>query len=151
MLKSVEILVGAFVGIGLAALFMLSMQVSNLGELDVEGGYELKARFENIGGLKVRAPVTVSGVRVGRVTGIDYDDETYEAVVTLRIDPRFARFPKDSSAAIFTAGLLGEQYVGLEPGGSERYLADGDVIRLTQSALVLEQIIGQFLFDKASE
>lgn len=151
MLRSVELLVGAFVGLGIAALFMLAMQVSNLSEFEGKDGYELKARFENIGGLKTRSPVTVSGVTVGRVTNIEYDTENYEAVVTMRISPRYQRFPKDTSAAILTAGLLGEQYVGLEPGGSSRFLTDGDTIKITQSALVLEQIVGRFLFNKASE
>jgi phospholipid/cholesterol/gamma-HCH transport system substrate-binding protein len=151
MLRSVELLVGAFVGLGIAALFMLAMQVSNLSELEGDDGYELTARFQNIGGLRTRAAVTVAGVLVGRVTGIEYDMQNYEAVVTMRISPRYDRLPRDTTAAIFTAGLLGEQYVGLEPGGARQYLQDGDSIRITQSALVLEQIIGQFLFNRAAE
>jgi phospholipid/cholesterol/gamma-HCH transport system substrate-binding protein len=151
MLRSVELLVGAFVGLGIAALFMLAMQVSNLRAFEGGDGYELKARFENVGGLKARSPVTVSGVTVGRVTDIEYDTESYEAVVTMHISPRYERFPKDTSASILTAGLLGEQYVGLDPGGSRQFLGDGDTIRITQSALVFEQIIGQFLFNKTSE
>ena len=149
--RTVEIAVGAFVAAGLGALFVLAMKVSTIGALDVADGYELVARFDNVGGLKVRAPVTVGGVRVGRVVAIDYDMDRYEAVVRLRIDRRYGRFPVDTSASILTAGLLGEQYVGLEPGGEERYLGDGDEIRLTQSALVLEKIIGQFLYSKAAE
>ncbi len=149
--RTVEIAVGAFVAAGLAALFVLAMKVSNIGAFDVAEGYELVARFDNVGGLKVRAPVTVGGVRVGRVVAIDYDMDTYEAVVRMRIDRRYDRFPTDTSASILTAGLLGEQYVGLEPGGEERYLGDGDRIRYTQSALVLEKIIGQFLYSKAAE
>lgn len=149
--RTVEIAVGAFVAAGLGALFVLAMKVSTIAAVDVAEGYELVARFDNVGGLKVRAPVTVGGVRVGRVVAIDYDMDRYEAVVRLRIDRRYDRFPVDTSASILTAGLLGEQYVGLEPGGEERYLGDGDEIRLTQSALVLEKIIGQFLYSKAAE
>ncbi len=148
--RTVEIAVGAFVAAGLGALFVLAMKVSSIGALDVADGYELVARFDNVGGLKVRAPVTVGGVKVGRVVAIDYDMDRYEAVVHMRIDRRYDRFPADTSASILTAGLLGEQYVGLEPGGEERYLGDGDEIRLTQSALVLEKIIGQFLYSKAA-
>ena len=149
--KSVEIGVGVFVALGLAALLMLAMKVSNLAELTAPDGYTISARFENIGGLKVRAPVTMSGVRVGRVTEIGYDDTTYQAVVRFSIDPRYARIPTDTSASIYTSGLLGEQYIGLEAGGDERFLQDGDEILLTQSAIVLEQVIGQFLYNKAAD
>ena len=149
--RTVEIGVGLFVAAGLAALFVLAMKVSNLSAFNSAGGYEIMARFENIGGLKVRAPVTAGGVRVGRVAAIGYDSERYEAVVRLAIDPAFDRLPRDTSASIFTAGLLGEQYVGLEPGGDMEVLGQGSEIMLTQSALVLEQLIGQFLFSKAAE
>mgnify|MGYP000974567735 FL=1 len=149
--RAIEIGVGLFVAAGLAALFMLAMKVSNLSSMSNDEGYELVARFENVGGLKVRSPVSVGGVRVGRVAAIDYDMETFEAVVRLNIAPQYDKFPKDTSARIFTAGLLGEQYVALEPGGDEEVLKPGDSIQLTQSALVLEQIIGQFLFSKAAE
>ncbi len=149
--RALEIGVGLFVAAGLGALFVLAMKVSNLSAFNQADGYEIVARFDNIGGLKVRAPVTAGGVRVGRVAAIDYDSERYEAVVRLAIEPRFDRLPRDTSASIFTAGLLGEQYVGLEPGGDERYLGSGDEIRITQSALVLEQVVGQFLFSKAAE
>ncbi len=149
--KTVEILVGLFVAGGIGALFLLAMQVSNLSSFNEAEGYEITAHFENIGGLKVRSPVTVAGVRVGRVSAIDYSSETYQAVVTLRLDARFNEFPEDTSASIFTAGLLGEQYVYLEPGGAEDYLKDGDRIQLTQSALVMEQVVGKFLFNKAEE
>ena len=149
-IRTVEISVGLFVAIGIAALFMLAMQVSNLASLGGEGdSYTLTAAFENIGGLKVRSPVTVSGVRVGRVEAIDYDSTAYEAVVTLRIASAYDAFPEDTSASIFTAGLLGEQYIALDPGGSMDNLVDGSRIRLTQSALVMEQIIGQFLYSMA--
>jgi phospholipid/cholesterol/gamma-HCH transport system substrate-binding protein len=150
-IRTIEIGVGLFVAAGLAALFMLAMQVSNLSTMSNQQGYELTARFENVGGLKVRSPVSVAGVRVGRVAGISFDNETYEAIVRMNIEPQYDRFPTDTSARIFTAGLLGEQYIALEPGGAEEVLKAGDSIQLTQSALVLEQIIGQFLFSKASE
>ena len=150
--RAIEIGVGLFVAAGIAALFMLAMQVSNLGAIG--GGsrdsYMISATFENVGGLKVRAPVTVSGVRIGRVDAIDYDLEAYEAIVTLRIDSAYDKFPEDTAASIFTSGLLGEQYIALEPGGSMDNLEDGDRIQLTQSALVLEQIIGQFLYSMTS-
>lgn len=143
-------MVGVFVVLGLAALFMLAMKVSNITTLNKDDGYEVKVLFENVGGLKVRSPVTVAGVRIGRVTDISFDDKQYEAVVTLKIRNQY-RLPTDSSASIFTAGLLGEQYIGLEPGGADAYLKDGDRITLSQSAVILEQIIGRVLFDKAAE
>lgn len=149
--KAVEVGVGLFVAAGLAALFMLAMQVSNLSSMSNDQGYEIIARFENVGGLKVRSPVSVGGVRVGRVASIEFDMDTFEAVVRMQMTPQYDKFPKDTSARIFTAGLLGEQYVALEPGGAEEVLKSGDEIRLTQSALVLEQIIGQFLFSKAAD
>ncbi len=149
--KTVEIGVGLFVALGLAALLMLAMKVSNLAELTSPDGYQLTARFDNIGGLKVRSPVTMAGVRVGRVTGIEFDDNSYEAVVLFSVNPRYARFPIDTSASIYTAGLLGEQYIGLEAGAEETFLTHGDEITLTQSAIVLEQVIGQFLYNKAAD
>ena len=149
--KTVEIGVGLFVALGLAALLMLAMKVSNLAELTAPDGYHVTARFENIGSLKVRAPVTMAGVRMGRVTDISFDDNSYEAVVRFSVDPRYVRIPIDTSASIFTAGLLGEQYIGLDAGGDEAFLTDGGEIMLTQSAIVLEQVIGQFLYNKAAE
>lgn len=149
--KTVEIGVGLFVALGLAALLMLAMKVSNLAELTTPDGYQLTARFDNIGGLKVRAPVTMGGVRIGRVLDIDFDDRSYEAVVRFSVNPRYQRIPLDTSASIYTAGLLGEQYIGLEAGGDENFLTDGGEIMLTQSAIVLEQVIGQFLYNKAAD
>jgi len=149
--RTIEILVGAFMAAGLVAFFFLAMQVSNLSNSGNGEGYDVTARFDNIGSLKVRSPVTMAGVRIGRVSGISFDRNTYEAVVTLRIDAQYDVIPDDSFAKIFTAGLLGEQYIGLDPGGSEKYLHEGSEISLTQSALVLEEIIGQFLFSKAEE
>jgi phospholipid/cholesterol/gamma-HCH transport system substrate-binding protein len=147
--RVIEIAVGIFVAAGMAALFLLAMQVSNLSNMGAGESYTITAAFENIGGLKVRSPVTVSGVRVGRVDAIDYDNNSFEAVVTLRINKAYSSFPEDTSASIFTSGLLGEQYVGLEPGGSETNLVEGDRIQLTQSALVMEQVVGQFLYSAA--
>jgi len=147
--KSTEITVGMFVAAGIAALFILAMKVSNLAEFNDETGYQVVAEFENIGGLKVRSPVTMAGVRVGRVADINLSSETYNAVVTLNLYGNFKTIPTDTAASIYTAGLLGEQYIGLEAGAEEEFLQNGDVIDLTQPALVLEQVIGQFLFSKA--
>ena len=149
--RIIEIGVGAFMALGLVALFFLSMQVSNLSAAGGGEGYRLQARFQNIGSLKVRAAVTMAGVPIGRVEDIAFDQDNYEALVTLRIESRYDRIPEDTFANIYTAGLLGEQYVALDPGGSDEYLKAGDTLEHTQSALVLEQMIGQFLFDKASE
>jgi phospholipid/cholesterol/gamma-HCH transport system substrate-binding protein len=146
-----EILVGAFVAAGFVALFFLAMQVSNLGAVTVGDGYTVNARFHNIGGLKVRAPVTMGGVPLGKVVGIRFDPETFDALVTMEIDRQYDKIPDDTFAKIYTAGLLGEQYVGLSPGGSEKNLAQDSEIRMTQSAIVLEEVIGQFLFSKAQE
>lgn len=148
--KKLEIIVGAFIAVGIAALVMLAMKVSNLGSFDEKNGYEIKANFGNIGGLKVRAPVMLAGVRVGQVSGVSLDQTTFEAVVTLTIAEKFDNLPIDTSAAIFTSGLLGEQYVSLEPGGEDKVLAEGSKLALTQSAIVLEQVIGQVLFSKAA-
>ena len=149
--SAIELVVGGFVVLGLVALFVLALKMSNFGVWSGRDGYELTARFENVGGLKVQSPVSASGVRVGRVTGIRYDQENYQAVVTMFIDRRFDRFPTDTSAAIFTSGLLGEQFISLEPGAEETFLKDGDEITLTQSAFVLEKVLGQFLYNKAAE
>ena len=149
--RIVEIWVGLFIAGGIAALFVLAMKVSNISTFSKVEGYELTARFDNVGGLKKTAPVTVAGVRIGRVGEITFDDTTYEAVVHLNIEKTYDKLPMDTTAGIFTAGLLGEQYVSLDAGGEEKYLADKDEIKITQSALVLEQVIGQFLFSKASE
>lgn len=149
--KNLELMVGVFVALGLAAFLLLALKVSDLTRIGENDGYRIMAHFENIGGLKVRAPVTLGGVRIGRVTGIDLDAQSYEAVVTMSIDPRYDRLPTDSSASILTSGLLGEQYVGLEPGGMDSYLSNGSVLKLTQSALVLEKLIGRVLTNTASD
>jgi phospholipid/cholesterol/gamma-HCH transport system substrate-binding protein len=133
------------------ALFFLAMQVSNLGSVDSGNSYQVKARFDNIGGLKPKAPVTMAGVEVGRVLDIYYDTQDFRAVAVLGIYERFDTIPDDTFAKILTAGLLGEQYVGLDPGGSDAVLTDGSEIAITQSALVLEEVIGQFIYGKAQE
>ncbi len=149
--RLVEVAVGAFMAAGLVALFFLAMQVSNLASITTSDGYEVTARFDNIGGLKVRSPVSMAGVRIGRVVDIGYDQKSFEAVVTMQIEPAYDKIPEDTIAKIYTSGLLGEQYVGFDPGGSLENLQQGSEIMITQSALVLEEIIGQFLFSKAEE
>lgn len=149
--RQLEILVGVFMAIGLLALFFLAMQVSNLGTLHTGDSYRVTARFDNIGSLKVKAPVTMAGVEVGRVAQIGFDKERFQAVVGLDIYAEYDEIPEDTYAKILTAGLLGEQYVGLDPGGSDEVLKDGSEIEITQSALVLEEVIGQFIFSKAQE
>lgn len=146
--KSLETLVGLFVVIGIGALFFLGLNVSNLASYSDTDGYTITARFENSGGLKVRSPVSVAGVRIGRVTAIDFDNTNYESVVQMKIGAQYNTLPDDSSASIFTAGLLGEQYIGLQTGASEEYLTHNSEIDITQSAIVLEEIIGQFLFSE---
>ncbi len=150
--RTVEIWVGIFVAFGFAALVMLAMQVSNLSSLYANEGYIITAEFENVGGLKVRSPVKMGGVRIGRIEKIVYDDEKYNAVVNMRINGEFSKIPIDTSASILTSGLLGEQYIGLVPGGEDLFLADSDKIDpgLTQSAMILENLIGQFLYNMAS-
>jgi len=140
-----EIWVGIFVAAGMAALFMLAMKVSNLSTYSGDEGYEVTARFEDVSGLKVRSPVTMSGVRIGRVKRIEFDDKALQAVVVMEIEPSHNMLPKDTSASIYTAGLLGEKYVGLEAGGDQKSLVQGDEIKLTQDSLVLEKLIGQFV------
>lgn len=149
--RAIELGTGLFVLLGFAALFFLVTQISSRGTGLGDAGYRLTAKFDNIGGLKTGAPVSMGGVTIGRVTGIDFDSTDYKAVATLKIEHRFDRIPDDSDAAINTAGLLGGQHIGLTPGGSETYLKDGDRIELTQSAVVLENLISKFLFDKAGE
>lgn len=148
--KGIETLVGLFVLLGILGLAFLAFKAANLGSFGNGDTYVLQARFDNIGGLKVRAPVRSAGVTVGRVTSITLDTKTYQGLVTMAID-RGVEFPRDSSAKILTAGLLGDQYIGLEPGGDEKNFAVGEVIKQTQSAVVLENLIGQFLFSKAAD
>ena len=148
--KVMDLWVGVFVAVGFAAILFLALKVSNFSASGFVQTYELNARFDNIGGLKVRGPVKSAGVVVGRVADIRFDPQTYEANVILKIESQY-QFPKDTFASILTSGLLGEQYIGLDAGGDEQMLAAGGKINKTQSAIVLEKLISQFLFNKASE
>ncbi|HYD94251.1 MAG TPA: outer membrane lipid asymmetry maintenance protein MlaD [Noviherbaspirillum sp.] len=148
--KSLDLWVGLFVLLGAAALFFLAMKAGNMSALSFEKTYPVVTKFDNIGGLKPRAPVKSAGVVVGRVGDIRFDDKSYQAVVTLEIESSY-KFPKDTSAKILTSGLLGEQYIGLEAGGDTNNLVAGDRIKMTQSAVVLESLISQFLYSKAAE
>ena len=148
--KGIETLVGLFVLLGMLGLVFLALKAANLTSFGGGDTYTLTAKFDNIGGLKPRAPVRSAGVTVGRVKSISLDAKTFQGVVRLEID-EFIKFPKDTSAKILTSGLLGDQYIGLEPGADEKNLAQGDVIRQTQSAVVLENLIGQLIFNRAAE
>ena len=143
--RKTEILVGLFIAAGLAALFMLAMKASNLNIYNNDGGYEISANFDDVSGLKIKSAVTMAGVRIGRVSDIIFDSNTFEAVVKINIESQYKTLPKDTSASIYTAGLLGEKYVGLEAGGDEENLKQGDKLQLTQSALVLEKLISRFV------
>lgn len=145
-----DLWVGIFVVAGIAALVILAFKVGNMSSMGGGETYTITANFDNIGGLKPRAPIKSAGVVVGRVTAISFNNERFTAKVTMAVDKAY-QFPKDTTASILTSGLLGEQYVGLEGGGDEQMLKSGDSIRLTQSAVVLEKLISQFLFDKAAE
>jgi phospholipid/cholesterol/gamma-HCH transport system substrate-binding protein len=146
----IDLWVGVFVAAGFAGLLFLALKVGNLASFSTADTYQINAKFANIGGLKERGPVKSAGVVVGRVAGIRFDGETYEAMVTMNLDAKF-QFPRDTTAKILTSGILGEQYVGLEAGGDGVMLKNGDRLRLTQSAVVLENLISQFLFSKAAE
>jgi len=148
---AVEIGTGLFVLLGIGALFFLTTQTTGRNDFSNTDTYTVEARFENVGSLKTRAPVAMSGVTIGRVTGIEFDGASLEAVVTLVIDSRFDQIPDDSDASILTAGLLGSQYIGLQAGGSEIYLEEGSEILFTQSAIVLENLIGKFLVNSGSD
>lgn len=148
--STLDLWVGVFVAIGFGALLFLSLKVANLTSFDTGDVYKVKARFDNIGGLKVRAPVKSAGVVVGRISDIQFMTDTYEAEVVMSIDTRYP-FPRDTSAKILTSGLLGDQYVGLQAGGDTVNLKTGETLKLTQSAIVLESLIGQFLYSKAAE
>jgi len=145
-----DLWVGFFVAAGIGALLFLALKVGNLSTSNMADAYQLNAKFDNIGGLKVRAPVKSAGVVVGRVSGIRFDAQDYMAVVTMDIDGRYP-FPRDTIASILTSGLLGEQYIGFSAGGDTQMLKNGDTLKKTQSAVVLENLIGQFLFNKAAE
>ncbi len=149
--RLMELVVGLFICLGLAAMFLLTLQVSTQNDLKRDASYEITARFDNVGSLRVRAPVTLAGVRIGRVTAVDVNPETFQAEVKLAIDQRYDKLPTDSSAAIQTAGILGEQYIALQPGGAMENLKPGDRIGFTQSAVVLENLIGRFLAQTGNE
>jgi phospholipid/cholesterol/gamma-HCH transport system substrate-binding protein len=148
--STIDLWVGVFVVAGFAGLLFLALKVGNLATFSTDATYQVHAKFANIGGLKERGPVKSAGVVVGRVAGIRFDTETYEAFVTMNLEAKY-QFPRDTTAKILTSGILGEQYVGLEAGGDGVMLKQGDRVRLTQSAVVLENLISQFLFNKAAE
>ena len=148
--SAIDLWVGIFVAAGFAGLLFLALKVGNLASFSTAQMYQVHAKFANIGGLKVRAPVKSAGVVVGRVADIRFDNESYEAIVSMNLDTAY-QFPRDTTAKILTSGLLGEQYIGLEAGGDGVMLKTGDRLRLTQSAVVLENLISQFLFNKAAE
>ena len=147
---TIDIWVGIFVAAGFAGLLFLALKVGNLASFSTAQAYQVQAKFANIGGLKVRAPIKSAGVVVGRVSSVTFDNESYEAIVTFNVDAQY-KFPRDTSAKILTSGLLREQYVGLEASGDGVMLKEGDRLRLTQSAVVLENLISQFLFNKAAD
>lgn len=146
-----DTLVGLFVAAGIAGLFFLALQVSNLSSFTEQEGYTVTARFENSGGLKVKSPVSAAGVKIGQVSDISFDPKTFESVVKMRINAKYNSLPDDTTASVFTAGLLGEQYVSLDPGGSSEVLKQDSQIEITQSAIILEKALGQFLFKSAEE
>ncbi|QGZ62501.1 outer membrane lipid asymmetry maintenance protein MlaD [Paraburkholderia acidisoli] len=148
--NALDFWVGLFVVLGFVALLFLALKAGNMSSLSFQQTYAVKLKFDNIGGLKPRAPVKSAGVTVGRVASIGFDSNTYQALVTINLDQQY-QFPKDTSAKILTSGLLGEQYIGLEPGGDSEMLKAGDTIAMTQSAIVLENLIGQFLYSKAAD
>ena len=148
--STIDLWVGIFVAAGFAGLLFLALKVGNLASFSTDPTYQVQARFANIGGLKVRAPVKSAGVVVGRVGDVRFDNESFEAIVSMNLSAAY-QFPRDTTAKILTSGLLGEQYVGLEAGGDGMMLKSGDRLRLTQSAVVLENLISQFLFKSAAE
>ena len=147
--KTQDTMVGLFVAIGIAALFYMALQISNLGSYSSSDSYTISAHFQNSGGLKVKSAVSVAGVTIGRVSSIKLDNESHEAVVEMKIDAQYNNLPDDSSASIYTAGLLGEQYVSIDPGSSEEFLKDKSKLDITSSAIVLEEMIGKFMMNKA--
>ena len=149
--RSVEMGTGLFVLLGFAALFFLTTQTTGSNDFDADDTYTVTARFDNVGSLKHRAPVAMSGVTIGRVSSVVFDPEALVAEVTMVIDSDYSMIPEDSDASILTAGLLGSQYIGLQAGGSELYLEDGSEIMFTQSAIVLEQLIGKYLFNAGGD
>lgn len=149
--RTLELMVGLFVALGIAALLMLSLKVSNLSSLWGSNEYEVSAYFSNVGGLKVKSPVKLGGVKIGSISEINYDDSKYQALVKMKLNARYTKIPQDTSAVVYTAGLLGEQYIGLEPGGDEQFLKNGSRLSLTQSAVILEQLISRVLYQFAEK
>ncbi|OAI25777.1 outer membrane lipid asymmetry maintenance protein MlaD [Methylomonas koyamae] len=149
--KTQDTLVGFFVASGIAALFYMALQVSNLGTYTSNDSYTVIARFQNSGGLKVKSPVSVAGVRIGRVSSITLDRQSHESVVEMRIESKYDNLPSDSGASIYTAGLLGEQYISIAPGSSDELLKDKSKLDITSSAIVLEEMIGKFMLNKAED
>jgi phospholipid/cholesterol/gamma-HCH transport system substrate-binding protein len=149
--RLMELVVGLFICLGLAAIFLLTLQVSTQNDLKRDASYEIRARFDNVGSLRIRAPITLAGVRIGRVTAVDVNPETFQAEVKIAIDRRYDKLPTDSSAAIQTAGIPGEQYIALQPGGAAENSKEGDRISFTQSAVILENLIGRFLAQSGNE
>ena len=148
--SAIDLWVGIFVALGIAALLFLALKAGNVDSILTSEGYLVSAEFDNIGGLKAKAPVKSAGVIVGRVDNVNFSNQSLRAVVQLKLDKQF-QFPKDSSVSILTSGLLGDQFVGIDPGGALENLQEGDRVRITQSAIVLEKVIGQFLYGKMSE
>jgi len=149
--RTLELMVGFFVALGIAALLMLSLKVSNLGSFWGNHEYEISAYFSNVGGLKIKSPVKMGGVKIGSITDIQYDDNKFQALVKMKISAKYIKIPQDTSAVIYTAGLLGEQYVGFEPGGDDQFLKNGSQMTLTQSAVILEQLISRVLYQFAEK
>ena len=149
--RSVELGTGLFVMLGMAALFFLTTQTTGSNDFSSSEAYEVTAHFENVGSLKNRAPVSLSGVTIGRVTSVEFDPQGLNAVVRFKIDNKYAQIPDDSDASILTSGLLGSQYIGLQPGGSEFYLEEGSEILFTQSAIVIENLISKYLFNQSAD
>lgn len=150
--RKIELLIALLLSLGLVALIAVAVQKNGSAEkVDENSSYEVSARFDNVGGLGIHSPVKASGVKIGKVVNIEYDTRGYEAVVTLSIDSRYDNFPVDTAASVLTKGLVGDQYVSLQPGAETTYLKDGSEIDITQSALVMEQIIGQFLYSMSKE
>ena len=149
--RTVELGTGLFALLGMGALFFLTTQTTGGDDFRADETFEITARFDNVGSLRARAPVAMSGVTIGRVTGIEFDPYSLEALVTLHIDARYDQIPDDSDASILTAGLLGSQYIGLQAGGSDTYLEEGSEVLFTQSAIVLENLIGKFLVRGGSD
>ena len=148
--RNIEIMVGIFVLLGFIALFLLALNISNVSSLGANNGYTVRVYFDNIGGLRTRAPISMSGVKIGRVSQIAYNQQRGQAEVSMAIEPQY-QLSIDTQASIYTAGLLGEQYISLEPGAEDEVLKSGDMITLTQSAMVLEEIIGKFMVDLTSK